>query len=105
MPKLSVPSPSSGQASGFEAAWHGSITHTNSHTNASRRCEFIAAVRMEERTTSFSPQHHAPIRQKLTSFASEARGSNPFMTACGERNQDYQSSTSLLLTLSSTAPN
>lgn len=63
---------SAGQASGLEA-WHGSKTQTNSHSNASCRCQLMAAVRPEERTTRFSSGRTAPTRQQSTCFASESR--------------------------------
>ena len=63
---------SAGQASGLEA-WHGSETQTNSHSNASRGCQFMAAVRPDERTTRFSSGRTAPTRQQPACFASESR--------------------------------
>ena len=63
---------SAGQASGLEA-WHGSKTQTNSHSNASRGCQLMAAVRPDERTTRFSSGRTAPTRQQPACFASESR--------------------------------
>ena len=63
---------SAGQASGLEA-WHGSKTQTNSHSNASRGCQLMAAVRPDERTPRFSSGRTAPTRQQPACFASESR--------------------------------